>query len=152
MGYSIASDSAKNGIKVYAIIDMSDKTPLVVFETEKTNNSVTYMMVLDPPSTKTAPKRISITCERQGIWNNLIKRGQEEGSITPTYKVDSIDLELIAPRDTRWKAIHPAPIAGEVKIEMLGSLSRAMWNLTNPPLKKYNYRVFLDGTSERIYD
>lgn len=142
--YSVSHNSDREEIKL-SVVNASDDTPLDCYEVSTTENSVKYMIVLDPPSIISAPMRISITCERVRVWSDLIKHGRSEGSLNAKYKADSIRIELFAPRASKWKALRPAPSIGDVKIDMVGNLSRATWKITSPSIRKYNYRVFLDG-------
>ncbi len=120
-----------------------DRTPLVAFELERNERYAYYVILLDPPTTITTPKRIAITCERIGIWNELVKRGEDEGTLTITHQADKLVMELIAPRGYKWKGFHPAPLTGEISIAS-ESISRVIWTLKDVQPKKYMYQVFAD--------
>lgn len=146
VAYKIFPDASGNGIE-FSVKNSSDGTPLPFFEIATSEQSVTYMIVLDPPSLKAEPKRILIECKRKRVWSHLITHGQGSGSINVDYKPDVIKLELIAPPDTKWRVLRPAPVVGEVKLEAFDS--RAIWNIQKPTLKEYNYSVFLESTSSK---
>ncbi|HNQ94250.1 MAG TPA: hypothetical protein PKK96_06375 [Anaerolineales bacterium] len=133
----------------FSAVNISDKTPLDFYEVAITDNSIKYMVILDPPSIPNAPKRIAISCVCVGVWSDLVENGQSADYFHVKYRTDSVKIELIAPHTTKWKALHPAPITGNSKIEMTGDISRAVWEIANPSIKKYNYRVFLDGKKLR---
>lgn len=142
--YAITSDLGNSVIKVSAQ-NINDKTPLSVFEVEQISGHIYYVILLDPPSTITSPKRIEIICERLGIWNGLINNNEAEGSLQANHPSDFIHIELLAPRGKKWKGFHPAPFLGEVKIDSSGSMSRASWTLVNPQPRKYTYQIFLEN-------
>jgi len=136
----------KNSVNGYPKIsaeNLLDNTPLVTFELERNERYVYYVILLDPPTTITTPKRIAITCERNGIWNNLIEQGEDEGIFTANHQADSITMEFIAPHGRKWKGFHPAPLIGEIRIAS-ESISRVIWTLENVSPKKYVYQVFTD--------
>lgn len=141
---NLAPNSDPEKIKFH-VVNTSDNTPLEFYEVSVTEDSVKYMIILEPPSTLNTPKRISIICEREKIWEDLLKKGQDTGYFNANYKADNLRMELIAPPIKKWKAFHAAPSTGKVNIEMLGGVSRVTWEIQNPSIKKYNYRVFLDG-------
>jgi hypothetical protein len=141
-------DTQSQGITVTAeIIDEKNPTPLSVHEIENTSKSKTFMIVIDPPSTIQQPIRISIVCERAGIWRKLIEHYQDEGTILTPVKIDSINFEAIAPRDTKWKNLSST--VGDKKIEMLGSFSRAIWKIKRPNQKRIRYKLFLQKEDKK---
>ncbi len=147
--YRVFRNSASKGIK-FSVVNVSKDTPLDFYEVETTENSVKYMIILDPPSIKSAPIRVSINCERIGVWDDLIKHGKSEGSLdAKKYKADTIRIELLAPPSSKWKALNPSPVTGDVEIDMVGNLSRVAWKITKPSMRKYNYRMFLDGARSK---
>jgi hypothetical protein len=135
-------DANTQEIKIAAEnISNTEPVPLYVSEVETANQSKTYMIVLDPPSTSAKPQRISIVCERAGFWKRLIENRHDEGTILSPFKVDVIDFEIFAPRDTKWRVLDSS--FGDKKIEMFGSFSRAIWKIRNPDQEQYHYKLFL---------
>jgi hypothetical protein len=129
-------------------ISNTEPVPLSVFEVENSNQSKTYMIVLDPPSTSVKPQRISIICERAGFWRRLIEHGQDDGTILTPFKVDIINFEIFAPRDTKWRILDSQ--FGEKKIEMFGAFSRATWEIKNPDQEQYHYKLFLQKEDKKV--
>lgn len=144
----VANGSDPKEVK-FSAVNLSDKTPLDYYEVAITETAIKYMIILDPPSIPGVPKRIAITCESLGVWSNLIEKGQDTYFLYVRHMTDIVKMELIAPHALRWKALYPAPQTGNSKIELAGNLSRATWEIENPPRKKYNYRLFLDGEGTR---
>lgn len=144
--YRVFRKSESKGIK-FNVVNVSKNTPLDFYEVEKNEDSVKYMVILDPPSTKNNPTRISIECERIGVWDDLIKYGKSEGSLdAKKYKADKIMIEVLSPPFLRWKALNPSPVIGNVEMDLVENRSRVIWEIPDPSMRKYTYRVFLDGT------
>jgi hypothetical protein len=123
---------------------LMDNTPLAMFELERSEKFIYYAILLDPPVTAESAKRIVITCERTDVWNELISQGHDEGSFNASRHAKSLILELIAPPGQKWKALHPAPVVGDVKVVSDG-LSRVTWTINDLTPNKYTYRVFMEG-------
>lgn len=139
--YSLPQGPHDSAIRVTAE-NLLDNTPLAIFETEHSDKYNRYVILLDPPSTVTSPKRIAIKCVRKELWTGLVYESEKEGSIQATHKADSIQVELLAPRSKTWKGFRPAPSVGNVTIESSGSVSRVIWMMKNVQPKKYLYQAF----------
>lgn len=138
--YSLPQEPNNLAIRVTAE-NLPDKTPLAVFEIEQSDKYNHYVILLDPPSTVTSPKKIAIKCVRKELWTGLVYESEEEGAIQATHKADSIQFELLAPRSKIWKSFRPAPSVGEVAIESSGNVSRVIWIMKNVQPKKYLYQA-----------
>lgn len=139
--YSLPHEPNNSALRV-TVENLLDNTPLAFFETDRSDNSIRYIILLDPPSTVTSPKRIAIKCIRKELWTGLIYESEEEGAIQTTYKADSLQIELVAPRSKTWKGFRLAPSFGDVKIESSSSMSRVIWIMKNVKPKKYFYHAF----------
>lgn len=145
--YVVAWDAGDKAINVFAK-NILDNTPLSIFEVERIGGYVYFVILLDPPSTTTSPKRIEITCVRERIWSSLIKDSETEGAFNANHSSDLIHVEILAPRNRKWKGFHPAPVLGKVELESSGSISRVLWTLKNPQPRKYTYQVYLESNVE----
>ncbi len=145
--YIAAWNAGEMAIKVSAE-NLKDNTSLSIFEVERIGGYVYYVILLDPPSTITSPKRIAITCEREQIWSLLLDQNESEGSFQASHQSDSIRMELLAPRGKKWKGFHPAPVFGDVEIETSGSISRISWVLKNAQPRKYAYQAYLENKAQ----
>jgi hypothetical protein len=119
-------------------------TSLQVIERERTTQSAKYAILLDPPSLPETPQRIAIDYECSGIWNDLIERGEDQGVFSANYQSDYIQIEFLAPPGRKWKWFTPSPQIGDIRMESSMNPSRIIWSITNPPTRRYSYRLALE--------
>lgn len=142
-GHTFKSDPEGGAeIKVTAKVS-SDRTPLEVLEVDRSNNFVSYVVLLDPPSTAEKPKRIAIECTRKLIWGRLVQQNEDSGVFRLAHPSNTFQIELWAPPGKVWKGFHPTPEVGDVKMEPSPSPTRIVWTIADPEEKKYTYRVFV---------
>jgi hypothetical protein len=120
-------------------------TPLTVLELERSSSHGRYAIAVDPPGTIEKPHRIAIECKRKKLWSALVSTGEDEGYFAIAFPSNSISVQFIAPAGRKWKSFQPAVFVGEVSIESLMNSSRVVWNIPNPPIRRYDYKAALEN-------
>jgi hypothetical protein len=130
--------------RIHVIVKtLPDNLPLHVSAIERTDKYVRYALLLDPPSTPERPQKIAIDCYRAAIWKDLIRTGNDEGQFRLSYEANSLCVEFLAPQGRKWKSFITSPQIGEIQIESLPH-PKIIWNIPNPPLRRYHYKVRLE--------
>lgn len=141
---NIADSVDKNSSIKISAKNLMVGVPLTVLETLRTDKSVSYAIMLDPPSTVEKPQRISIDCERAALWRDLIETGKDEGIFRSSNESDFLHMEFLAPPGKRWSGFTPTPQVGDVQVEASTDKSRIIWSIPNPPARRFSYKLFLE--------
>jgi hypothetical protein len=119
-------------------------TGLQTIELGRTGERGKYAILLDPPSLPTAPHRIAINWDCTGVWNSLIERADDQGVFRANFHANQIQVEFLAPPGRKWKWFSRSPQIGDVRLESSSSPARITWSISNPPTRRYSYRLSLE--------
>jgi hypothetical protein len=120
------------------------KGPLTVLELERSTSSGRYAIAVDPPGTAELPHRIALECKRRNLWSSLLANGEDDGFFGISYPANSVSVEFIAPPGKKWKSFRPTAFVGKFNIESIMNSSKIIWNIPNPPIRRYDYKVVLE--------
>jgi hypothetical protein len=143
--YSSSVNRASNRAEIEVKAEsLTYDVPLTVLEIERSSNSGRYAIAVDPPSTTEQPHRIAIECRRPSLWKTLMVNGEDSGYFGIAYPSDTVSVEFMAPQGKKWKSFRPGVYVGESKIESTMNGSRIVWNIPEPPIRRYDYRLVLE--------
>lgn len=129
----------KSNIEITAR-NVEDGVPLSLLELGRSQSIASYAVVLDPPATKEKPQRIAIDCERVLIWRDLVEKGEDQGILRSSNKMNLLHLEFRAPQGRTWKGFKPTPRVGEITI----SPSHIIWDIHEPHAGRFSFKLFLE--------
>jgi Predicted nucleotide-binding protein containing TIR-like domain len=123
--------------------NLTTQMPLMVVELKRSDIHVQSAVVLDPPSTVEDPQRISLNCERLALWKDLIEGGEDQGFLHSSNKSNFLRMEFLAPPGRKWKGFSFTPSIGTKETDLFEGRSRIIWNIPDPPARRYSYRLSL---------
>lgn len=124
--------------------DANDKSPLSVCTLQQDEMSTRFAILLDRPSTVERPKRLNLTCVRQGIWEELLGDNQVDNYLSVERPCDELVLRFEAPLGRTWKSLRSTPSIGSVVKTTSKGAAALTWRMKNLKRVRLGYKLCLN--------